>query len=319
METSCLAAVEPLAVAADEDESGCERREPDLHHDAEGYRAGLAPRILRMDPRPIGVFDSGMGGLTVLHECLVTLPHEDFVYLGDGARLPYGPRPLDEIRRFAAEIAAYLERQGVKLIVAACNSATAAALPDLQRQLTVPVIGVLAPEAHAAVLATRNRRIGLLATEATVASGRYPALVRSLDAGTEVVSVACPRLVPLIEDDELFGEEITSAVREYAAPLKEADVDTVILGCTHYPLIRPIFQRVFGRGVTLVFSAEETAREVAETLARKGIENEVGREGSYRFLTTGDPELFHELGRRFLQLPIESAEHVEVAALESVA
>ena len=272
-----------------------------------------------MDRRPIGVFDSGMGGLTVLHECLVTLPHEDFVYLGDGARLPYGPRPLDEIRRFAAEIAGYLERQGVKLIVAACNSATAAALPDLQRQLTVPVIGVLAPEAHAAVLATRNRRIGLLATEATVASGRYPALVRSLDAGTEVVSVACPRLVPLIEDDDLFGEEITSAVREYAAPLKEADVDTVILGCTHYPLIRPIFQRVFGRGVTLVFSAEETAREVAETLARKGIENEVGREGSYRFLTTGDPNLFHELGRRFLQLPIESAEHVEVAALERVA
>ena len=126
-----------------------------------------------MDPRPIGVFDSGMGGLTVLHECLVTLPHEDFVYLGDGARLPYGPRPLDEIRRFAGEIAGYLEDQGVKLIVAACNSATAAALPDLQRQLSIPVIGVLAPEAHAAVLATRNRCIGLLATDATVARGRY--------------------------------------------------------------------------------------------------------------------------------------------------
>ena len=272
-----------------------------------------------MDSRPIGVFDSGMGGLTVLHECLVTLPHEDFVYLGDGARLPYGPRPLDEIRRFAAEIAGYLEQQGVKLIVAACNSATAAALPDLQQQLAVPVIGVLAPEAHAAVLATRNRRIGLLATEATVASGRYPALVRALDAGTEVVSVACPRLVPLIEGDDLFGEEITEAVREYAAPLKEADVDTVILGCTHYPLIRPILQRVFGRGVTLVFSAEETAREAAETLARKGIENDPAREGTYRFLTTGDPELFHEMGRRFLQLPIESAEHVEVASLETVA
>jgi glutamate racemase len=272
-----------------------------------------------VDPRPIGVFDSGMGGLTVLHECLVTLPHEDFVYLGDGARLPYGPRPLDEIRRFTAEIAGYLELQGVKLIVAACNSATAAALPDLQRQLTVPVIGVLAPEAHAAVLATRNRRIGLLATEATVGSGRYSALVRSLDAGAEVVSVACPRLVPLIEGDDLFGEEITSAVRDYAAPLKEAEVDTVILGCTHYPLIRPIFQRVFGRGVTLVFSAEETAREAAETLARKGVENKVGREGSYRFLTTGDPELFRELGRRFLQLPIASAEHVEVATLEAVA
>jgi glutamate racemase len=272
-----------------------------------------------VDARPIGVFDSGMGGLTVLHECLVTLPHEDFVYLGDGARLPYGPRPLAEIRRFAAEIAGYLEQRGVKLIVAACNSATAAALPELQRRLTVPVIGVLAPEAHAAVLATRNRRVGLLATEATVESGRYPQLVHALDAGVEVVAVACPRLVPLIEGDEAFGEEITEAVREYAAPLKDAGVDTVILGCTHYPLIKPILQRVFGRGVTLVFSAEETAREVAETLARKGVENAEGREGSYRFLTTGDPGLFRELGRRFLQLPIDHAEHVEVAALEAVA
>ncbi len=272
-----------------------------------------------MDARPIGVFDSGMGGLTVLHECLVTLPHEDFVYLGDGARLPYGPRPLDEIRRFAAEIAGYLEGLGVKLVVAACNSATAAALPDLQRRFGVPLVGVLAPEAHAAVLATRNRRIGLLATEATVASGRYAELVHALDAGASVVSVACPRLVPLIEGDDPFGEETASAVREYAAALKAENVDTVILGCTHYPLIRPIFQRVFGRGVTLVFSAEETAREVAETLARKGIENSDAREGSYRFLTTGDTEQFREMGQRFLQLPIAEAEHVEVAALEAAA
>jgi glutamate racemase len=272
-----------------------------------------------MDPRPIGVFDSGMGGLTVLHECLVTLPHEDFVYLGDGARLPYGPRPLEEIRRFAAEIAAYLEGLGVKLVVAACNSATAAALPALQRRLAVPVVGVLAPEAHAAVLATRNRRIGLLATEATVASGRYAELVRSLDAGAELVPVACPRLVPLIEGPDPFGEETTATVREYAAPLKQADVDTVILGCTHYPLIRPIFQRVFGRGVTLVFSAEETAREVAETLSRKGIENKDDREGAYRFLTTGDPDDFRVMGQRFLQLPIRHAQHVDLAALEAAA
>ena len=241
-----------------------------------------------------------MGGLTVLHECLVTLPHEDFVYLGDGARLPYGPRPLDEIRRFAREIARYLERQGVKLIVAACNSATAAALPDLQRELSVPVIGVLAPEA-------------------TVASGRYKELVGALDAGAEVVAVACPRLVPLIEGDDPFGEATATAVREYAAPLRDAGTDTVILGCTHYPLIRPIFQRVFGRGITLVFSADETAREVAETLDRKGMENEESREGAYRFLTTGDPELFREMGRRFLQLPIDAAEPVEVSTLEAAA
>src|ERR1044072_47700 len=146
-----------------------------------------------MDARPVGVFDSGMGGLTVLHECLVTLPHEDFVYLGDAARLPYGPRPLPEVRRYAHEIAGWLEGQGVKLILVACNTATSAALPELQESLSVPMIGVIAPEARAAVQATRNRRIGLLATQATVEAGRYEALVRTLDAGAGVIAVACPK------------------------------------------------------------------------------------------------------------------------------
>src|SRR5919109_3785292 len=246
-------------------------------------RMSTKPTIARVDPRPVGVFDSGMGGLTVLHECLVTLPHEDFVYLGDGARLPYGPRPLDEIRVFAGEIAGYLESDGVKLIVAACNAATSAALPELQERLAVPVVGVIAPEARAAVQATRNRRIGLLATQATVSSGRYEQLLHALDAGVRMHAVACPRLVPLIESDSPFGAETVEAVREYAAPPQPAGCDTVILGCTHYPLIRPILQRVFGRAVTLVFSAEETAAEVAATLARKGVENEPGREGSYLF------------------------------------
>jgi glutamate racemase len=271
-----------------------------------------------MDRRPIGVFDSGMGGLTVLHECLVTMPHEDFVYLGDAARLPYGPRPLHEVRRFSLEIGAFLEAQGVKMVLVACNSATSAALPELQEALTVPVVGVITPEAHAAVQATRNRVVGLLATEATVRAGRYEQLVHALDAGVRMIPVACPRLVPLIESDDPFGEETVDAVRMYAAPLKDADVDTVILGCTHYPLIRNVFQRVFGRGVTLVFSADETAREVTETLARKGIENDPSREGTYRFLTTGTPESFRATGARFLQLPIAEVERVELAELEVV-
>jgi glutamate racemase len=282
--------------------------------------AGSLPRapttrvriIGAVDGRPIGVFDSGVGGLTVLHELLVTLPHEDAVYLGDNARLPYGSRPLAEIRRFALEIGRLLEREGVKLVVVACNSATAAGLHDVQRALDVPVVGVLQPEAHAAALATRNRRVGLLATEATVSSGRYQQAVLAHDASVEVVSVPCPRLVPLIEGPDPFGEETTEAVREVAAPLQAAGVDTVILGCTHYPILRPIFQRVFGRSVTLVFSADETAREVAETLARKGIEKDDGREGSYRFLTTGDPAAFREMGKRFLQLPISEVEHVRL-------
>jgi glutamate racemase len=271
-----------------------------------------------VDPRAVGVFDSGVGGLTVLHECLVTMPHEDFVYLGDHARLPYGPRPLAEVRRFARQIAGYLAAQDVKLIVVACNAATSAALPQLQEELSVPIVGVIAPEAAAAVRASRNRQIGLLATQATVRAGRYERLVQALDAGATLVPVACPRLVPLIEDDAPH-EQVHEAVREYAAPLKEAGVDTVILGCTHYPLIRPILQRVFGRDVTLIFSAEETAREVAETLARKGFDNDVSREGRYRFFTTGDPATFRVRGRRFLQLPIADVGRVELAALEAVA
>src|SRR5438270_6669015 len=245
--------------------------------------------------------------------------HEDFVYLGDHARLPYGPRPLAEIRRFALEIGGFLETQGVKLVLVACNAATSAALPQLQEELRVPVVGVIAPEAHAAVQATRNRRVGLMATQATVSARRYDELVHALDAGVDLVPVACPRLVPLIESDDPFAAETTEAVREYADPLKAAGVDTVVLGCTHYPLVRPTLQRVFGRGVTLVFSAEETAREVAETLARKRIENEETREGSYRFLSTGDPEAFRALGQRFLQLPISEVEHVELAELRRAA
>src|SRR5213594_4223218 len=272
-----------------------------------------------MDSRPVGLFDSGVGGLTVLHECLVTLPHEDFVYLGDHARLPYGPRPLEDVRRFAREIAVFLEAQDVKLILAACNAATSAALPQLQEELAVPVVGVITPEAHAAVQATRNRRVGLLATQATVEAGRYAELVHALDAGVRLSAIACPRLVPLIESDDPFGEATTDAVREYAAPLRDAGVDTVIFGCTHYPLIRPIFQRVFGRGVTLVFSAEETAREVAETLERKDFANDPGREGVYRFLTTGDPERFRLIGERFLQLPLGEVEQVAIAELEAAA
>jgi glutamate racemase len=268
------------------------------------------------DARPIGVFDSGVGGLTVLHECLVTMPNEDFVYLGDHARLPYGPRPLAEIRRFAHEIGLFLEAEDVKMIVVACNAATSAALPDLQQLLSVPVLGVITPEAYAAVRTTRNQRIGLLATQATVTAGRYETLIHTLDAGVHVTAVACPKLVPLIEGGDTFSEEVVDAVREYAAPVREAGCDTVILGCTHFPLLRPVFQRAFGRDVTLIFSADETAREVAATLERKGAENAQGREGTYRFLTTGDPDSFRTLGERFLQLPLGAVERVSVAALE---
>jgi glutamate racemase len=274
-----------------------------------------------MDARPIGVFDSGVGGLTVLHECLVTLPHEDFLYFGDSApeRFPYGPKPAAVIRRYAHEIAAHLAARDVKLLVVACNSATAAALPDLQREFAVPLIGVITPEAHAAVQATRSRSIGVMATEATVASGRYPAAIAQLDAGVAVTQVACSDLVPLIQSGDTHGQELLDAAKGYAVPLKGAGCDTVILGCTHYPLIRPMLQRVFGRGVTLITSAEEVAREVAATLERRGVANDPGREGRYRFLCTGDAQAFREVAGRFLQLPLTEVERIDPARLVLVA
>lgn len=274
-----------------------------------------------MDSRAIGVFDSGVGGLTVLHECLVSLPHEDFVYFGDSAdgRFPYGTKSPDTIRRFAHEIASYLADSGVKLIVVACNSATAAALPELQRSFSVPLVGVITPEAHAAVQATRNRRVGVMATQATVESGRYPAAVTALDAGIEVTQVACPELVPLIQAGDTHGQAVNDAAKRYAQVLKDASVDTVILGCTHYPLLRPMLERIYGRDVTLITSAEEIARETFETLERRGAANDRGRDGEYRFLCTGDPAAFREVAGRFLQLPVTEVEQVDPTKLRVAA
>lgn len=268
----------------------------------------------RHDPRPIGVFDSGVGGLTVLHECLVNLPAEDYIYLGDTGFFPYGPRGLEEVRSLAFRNATFLVERDVKLIIVACNSAAAAALPQLQESLDTPVVGVVMPGARAAVQETRNRRVGLMATEATVGSESYQVALRTLDAGLDVHPVACPRLAPMIQDGDVFSEEVEQAVRGYVAPLKAAGVDTVILGCTHYPLLTPMLRRLLGPGVSLINSAEEIAREVREILVRKGIGNLPGREGSYEFYATGDPETFRRVGARFLQLPIREVRFWEAGA-----
>ncbi len=270
------------------------------------------------DPRPIGMFDSGVGGLTVLHECLVSYPHEDFIYLGDTGRFPYGPRSIDEIRNFAWQIASHLLSLDVKLLVVACNSATAAALPWLQEQLEASIIGAVHPESEAAVQTTRNRRVGVLATEATVGSGSYTRALLNLDAGLEIFTQACPQLATMIQSGDVSSPEMVEAVKGYAAPLKDADADTVILGCTHYPLVTPMLQRVFGRGVTLISSAREIAREVGEVLDRKGIGNDPAREGKYSFLCTGDIDSFVDVGARFLQMPFEHVEHVEISKLEEI-
>jgi glutamate racemase len=272
-----------------------------------------------MRTRPVGVFDSGVGGLTVLHELLVQLPHEDFVYFADTARVPYGPRPREEIEAFSLEVAEELLARSIKLLVVACNSASAAALPALRERLMqttlgVDVLGVVQPGAVQAVAKTRNGRVGYMATEATVASGAYERAIAAADPFVTVTPVACPELVPLIERGSPFDAAIVDAVRHYTRPLREAEVDTVILGCTHYPLIRPLLQRMLGRGVEIVSSGEPVARQVEHVLGSRGLGNPRSGEGDYRFLTSADPEGLRASGTRFLQLPIGSVETVPLPA-----
>src|SRR3954462_838368 len=256
-------------------------------------------RLSGPDPRerPIGVFDSGVGGLTVLHELLVALPHEDFVYLGDTARFPYGRRTPEELERFSLEIADELVLRRVKLLVVACNSATAAALPALQRRmmettLGVDVLGVVRPGAVQPGAAPPTGRIGLLATPATVASRAYEQAIAAIDPHVDLVPVEAPGLAELIESGFPVDDRVVATVRAYTAPLRDAGVDTVILGCTHYPLVRPMLQRTLGRDVGLITGGAALARRVEHALAARGLESPREGEGDYRFLCTAEPDAF---------------------------
>jgi glutamate racemase len=272
----------------------------------------------------VGVFDSGVGGLTVLHELLVQLPHEDFVYFADAARFPYGERSAEELEGFALEVAEELVARRIKLLVVACNSATAAALPALRARLLettvgVDVLGVVQPGAVQAVAATRNGRIGLMATPATVASGAYARAIEAADPFVEVTSIACPDLTAIIEGGFPFDQRVVDTVRDYCAPLREAGVDTVILGCTHYPLVRPMLQRFLGRGVEIVSSGAPLARQVEHVLGARGLASPRAGEGDYSFLCTGDTDAFLTLGTRFLQMPLGAVEHVRLGAPDAPA
>jgi len=266
---------------------------------------------------PVAVFDSGVGGLTVLHELLVSLPAEDYLYLGDTAHFPYGDRSDAELQEFALQIAEHLLGQGAKLLVVACNSASAAALETLEQWLErarpeINVIGVLRPAAQLAVVATHNGRIGLLATPATVANGGYERAIGAADPHVHLESVACPDLAPIIQSGFPFDEGVVETVRRYCAPLRAARVDTVILGSTHYPLCAPILQRMLGRGVTLVSAGAGVARSVERALAARGLLNPDPAEGTYRFQCTDDLESFRVLGTRFLQMPLGQVERVSL-------
>lgn len=266
--------------------------------------------------RPIAMFDSGVGGLTVLHECLVSLPGEDFLYLGDSGHFPYGTKPAAELRERATRIAADLLARGVKMLVVACNSATAAAgggIRELGRRAGVPVLTVVGPEAEIAGAITGTGRIGVLATPATVASGAYRRALETQGPAFTVTEVAAADLAPIIQNGPTFDEAVLDTVRGYCRPLRDARIDTLILGCTHYPLVAPMLQRMLGRDVSLVTAGHAIAAAIQRELAGRGELSPNPGEGDYRFLVTGDPATFAEAGTRFLQLPL--AGRVERTAL----
>jgi len=259
------------------------------------------------------MFDSGVGGLTVLHECLVSLPQEDFLYLGDDARFPYGVRSPEELAEYSTELTTLLLDRGAKLLVIACNSAASAGL-EAARSVAGPrgveVLAVIEPEAEIAAAITGNGRVGVLATPATVSGGAYRRALERQGRDLEVVEVACPDLAPIIQRGFPFSETVLATARSYCRPLRDADVDTVILGCTHYPLVAPMLQRILGRNVGLVTAGHAVAAAVQRHLERRGMLSDNDGEGTYRFLCTGDPGAFRELGTRFLQLPLGDIERV---------
>ena len=279
---------------------------------------------------PIGVFDSGFGGLTVAREMAKALPQESLIYVGDSARCPYGPRDLSEVDGFVQQIGAWLVAQGVKMIVIACNTATAAGLAHAQRTFPVPIIGVVEPGARAAVHATRNRRVGVIATKGTIDSGAYAKAIRHIDAGITVFSTATPRFVEIAERGIRMAEgpvedytSLASKVyirpafqeiaKEYLEPLRRCEIDTLVLGCTHYPLLKALIGAVVGRDVTLISSAKEAARDVREILDRKRALAPEGTVPVRRFYTTGnDIDEFRSFGGRVFRQPLESVEHLDL-------
>jgi glutamate racemase len=249
---------------------------------------------------PIGIFDSGYGGLTVARAVLDQLPHEPVFYLGDTARAPYGPRPIAEVRKYSLECLDQLVDQGVKMLVIACNSASSAMLRDARERYSVPVVEVIHPAARRAVAATRNGRIGVISTMATKTSRAYNDALAAVP-NVSLTSQACPRFVEFVEDGVTGGEELIKVAHEYLDPVAAAEVDTLILGCTHYPLLTGVISYVMGEDVTLISSAEETAKDVYRELAELGLMRDETLDAPvHEFRTTGDPERFKEIGRRFL-------------------
>jgi len=265
------------------------------------------------DHRPIGVFDSGVGGLTVLRALVERLPHESTVYLGDTARVPYGTKSAEVVTRYSLRNAELLLRQDVKLLVVACNTASAVALPALAARLQIPVLGVIDPGARAAAARTRSGKVGVIGTQGTVRSGAYQRALEAARPGVQVLSRACPLFVPLAEEGWTSGEVPRLVARRYLEEFAGAGVDTLVLGCTHYPLLKGVIAEVVGPGVELVDSAEATAVTVAALLAARGGEASPSAEPIHRYFLTDVPERFADLAARFLGQPVQDVEQVDIS------
>lgn len=250
--------------------------------------------------RPLGIFDSGIGGLTVVRAIQELLPQEHLLYFGDTARAPYGPRSIEEVRRFALEIMDLMVGRGVKVLVIACNAMTSAAFDEARRLYRLPVIGVIEPGVRAAVRATHNRKIGVLGTQATIGSGQYRRALEATRRNVEIHTQICSGFVELVEAGDTFSDELFGLAEEYLAPLMANGVDTLILGCTHYPLLRGVLHSVTGGEVELISSAEEVAKDVYKVLVDTGLLRRARELGTRRFIVSGDPDHFRAVGSRFL-------------------
>jgi glutamate racemase len=258
----------------------------------------------------IGVFDSGIGGLTVLQKIIESLPRENTVYLGDTARAPYGSKSVETVLRYSLENTQFLVEKGVKTVVVACNTSTAIALPFLRDHLSIPVVGVIEPGVRRALKSTKNRKVGIIGTEATIQSGAYTRALKEADATIEVYSRACPLFVPLVEEGWTDNVVVEMTVKAYLESLKQSGIDTLILGCTHYPLLKKSIRKFMGSAVRLVDSAEETANEVATSLKKDLLTKKNGK-GIHSFFVTDAPDRFVKVGRRFLGEKVESAVRIE--------
>ncbi|MFS0822487.1 glutamate racemase [Bacillus sp. 1P02SD] len=262
--------------------------------------------------RPIGVIDSGVGGLTVAREIIRQLPNEEIIYLGDNARCPYGPRPKEEVRQFTWEMTNYLLSHDIKMLVIACNTATALVLDEIQAELSIPVIGVVYPGARTALKVTKNNYVGVIGTVNTIESGAYEDALKSINNQIVVESLACPQFVPLVEAGEFVGPKAEQIVAESLESLRGKDIDTLILGCTHYPLLRNTIQAYLGERIKLIDSGAETAREVSTVLFYSGLLNKKARKRSHLFLTTGEKEIFQRIATNWFEKPVYNVKSVKL-------